>query len=125
MSRRRDFLKTLSAMPVVGSLVPAGLASAAPAGRNFFKELGVGPEDDPERRHSIDQYWIEVAYQCVKMELQRLLGRFNFEIRIVAHGGRKERWALKNHPNGRGVKAATQGREAREHYRRLRGFIPA
>ena len=43
MSRRRDFLKILSTIPVVGSLVPAGLASTAPASRNFLKELGVRP----------------------------------------------------------------------------------
>ena len=43
MSRRRDFLKIVSTIPVVGSLVPAGLASAAPASRNFLRELGVRP----------------------------------------------------------------------------------
>ncbi|MDA1314405.1 MAG: aminotransferase class V-fold PLP-dependent enzyme [Acidobacteria bacterium] len=43
MSRRRDFFKTLASIPVVGSLIPASLASAAPAGRNFLKELGVPP----------------------------------------------------------------------------------
>jgi len=43
MSRRRDFFKTLAGIPVIGSLIPASLASAAPAGRNFLKELGVPP----------------------------------------------------------------------------------
>jgi len=43
MPRRRDVLKTLSSIPLIGSLVPAGVASAAPAGRNFLKELGVPP----------------------------------------------------------------------------------
>ncbi len=43
MPRRRDFFKTLAGIPIVGSLIPASLASAAPAGRNFLKELGVPP----------------------------------------------------------------------------------
>ena len=95
----------------------------------FFKELGVIKAD-------IDQYWIEVAYQCMKMELQRIMGRFNFEIRVRAHGGRKGRWALANNPDpylkidedgkiiDSGPLRATEGRQAREHYKRLRGFIP-
>lgn len=95
----------------------------------YFKELGAPFEQ-------IAQYWVEVAYQCAKMEMQRILGRFNFELRIRAHGNRKDRWALKNHPDrylkvdddgnivDSGVMRATNGREAREHYRRLRGFVP-
>lgn len=83
----------------------------------FFKELGVEPKD-------IDQYWLEVAYQCMKMELQRILGFFAFEIRVRAHRGRKDRWALNNHPPGKGANLATLGREAREHYKRLRGVVP-
>jgi L-seryl-tRNA(Ser) seleniumtransferase len=43
MSRRRDFFKALAGVPFVGGLVPASLASAVPAGRNFLKELGVPP----------------------------------------------------------------------------------
>lgn len=42
MADRRGFLQTLASMPVIGSLVPASLAVAAPAKRDFFKELGVG-----------------------------------------------------------------------------------
>ena len=72
-----------------------------------------------------DQYWLEVAYQCMKMDMQGALGRFNFEIRVKAGDGYKDRWALKNHPSGRGVKVATQGREARGHYKRLRGHLPS
>lgn len=41
MSERRTFLKSLSSMPVIGSLLPASLA-ARPAKRDFFRELGVG-----------------------------------------------------------------------------------
>jgi L-seryl-tRNA(Ser) seleniumtransferase len=46
MPNRRTFLKTLSSVPVAGTLTPglAKAASATPAGgRDFFKELGVRP----------------------------------------------------------------------------------
>jgi L-seryl-tRNA(Ser) seleniumtransferase len=42
MFDRRSFLKTLSSMPLVGSLVPSSL-SAAKSSRDYFKELGVKP----------------------------------------------------------------------------------
>lgn len=42
MSNRRTFLQTVSSLPVIGSLVPASLASAAVAKRDYFKELNVG-----------------------------------------------------------------------------------
>lgn len=41
MSDRRAFLQSLSSVPVIGSLLPASL-KAAPAKRDYFKELGVG-----------------------------------------------------------------------------------
>jgi len=40
---RRGFLKTLSGLPVLGSLFPTGRAVAAPAKRDYFRELGVRP----------------------------------------------------------------------------------
>ncbi len=43
MSDRRAFLQTLSSLPVLGSLFPAGLAQAAPRKRDLLKELGVRP----------------------------------------------------------------------------------
>jgi D-glucosaminate-6-phosphate ammonia-lyase len=42
MSHRRGFIKSLSSLPVVGGLLPAAL-KAAPAKRDYFKELGVRP----------------------------------------------------------------------------------
>jgi len=71
-----------------------------------------------------DRYWLEVAYQTMKMDLQTVMGRFNFTIVVRGGAGYKDRWALKNHPEGRGVDAATKGREARAHYKRMRGFLP-
>lgn len=42
MSHRRGFIKSLSSLPVIGGLMPSAL-SAAPARRDYFKELGVRP----------------------------------------------------------------------------------
>ena len=42
MSNRRTFLQTVSSLPLIGSLVPASLASAAVARRDYFKDLNVG-----------------------------------------------------------------------------------
>jgi len=43
MANRRAFLQNLSGLPLVGGLFGGGRALAAPAGRDFFKELGVRP----------------------------------------------------------------------------------
>lgn len=67
------------------------------------------------------RYWLECAYQAMKLELQRVLGRFDFEIRV--HDAAKT-FAQAKWPEGRGVAAATVGFEAREHFRRLRGMLP-
>ena len=73
---------------------------------------------DPERP---TKYWLECAHQCMKLELQVAMRRFNFEIRT--HDGDK-RFALAKWPDGRGILAATKAYEAREHFRRLRGVLP-
>lgn len=80
----------------------------------------------------LDQYWIETIYQCAKLETLRVIAAAGIDprpekvlvIHIDASGGRKDRWALANFKPGRGAPAATTGREAREHYRRWRGFVP-
>lgn len=92
-------------LPVIN--VNAGAAYAA-----WLKELGV---TEP------DQYWLEVAYQCIKLELQVAMRGFTFEIRI--HDDRKA-WAQSTFPVGRGAVAATYGKEARGHFERLRGGLP-
>jgi hypothetical protein len=91
----------------------------------ILEELGVAKKD-------IDQYWIEVAYQCAKLEVQRIITGTEADPRpqqpllltIISDGGRKDRWAHASHPEGRGVDAASKGREAIAHYRNWRGFIP-
>lgn len=76
-----------------------------------------------------DQYWLEVAYQCAKMDLQRAIEGTEFDPRAAGKSAaikfdRSEKYALNKHPTGKGAAAATQGREAREHYRRVRGRLP-
>lgn len=67
------------------------------------------------------QYWLEVAYQCAKMDLQVAMRTPGFEIRIL---DAEKTFALAKWPEGRGIVAATWGKEAREHFRRCRGFVP-
>ena len=87
--------------------------NADAAYRAWFEELGVT---------EVDQYWLEVAYQCIKMELQIAMRTFMFEIHI---NDPEKHWAQANVPEGKGARAAAQGREARDHFKRLRGFIPS
>lgn len=64
---------------------------------------------------AIDQYWLEVAYQCAKLEAQQLAAQPD-SVLMIRIASRKERWALANFPEGRGVAAATEGREAKVHF---------
>jgi hypothetical protein len=83
----------------------------------LLAELGV-------KKSGIDQYWAEVVYQCAKMDCQAAMlragGTFGFSIKVL----NRPAWALANLPAGRGTAAATQGREARDHYIRIRGSLP-
>lgn len=72
---------------------------------------------DPEKP---DVYWLEVAFQCIKMEIQLIEG-FSIEIHIKDP---EKKWNQKKFPKGRGWFAATKGKEARNHFRRLRGRLP-
>ena len=83
--------------------------------------------DVPEK--DWDQYWIETAYQCAKLEVLRVLAATKSDPRparsLVIHiESRKDTWALGKFKPGRGAAAASKGREAREHYRKWRGFVP-
>lgn len=90
------------------------VVDSAAAYTAWLAELGVGPEQ-------VDQYWVEVAYQCIKMDLQAAAGRFGLTIRML----RADRFALARFKPGRGVAAATRGKEARAHYARVRGVLPS
>jgi hypothetical protein len=86
-----------------------------------LKALGLGGKPD--------QYQLETAYQCVKMKVQELAEAAGHDpkkpliIHIAGGGTAKKSWALSAHPRGRGSEAATQGREARVHFERVRGQI--
>lgn len=79
----------------------------------LLKELGVKDAD-------VDDYWKEVAYQCIKMDMQVACG-MNCELHF---NGGKPKYRIEDQQS-EGVKRASKGKEAREHYRRLRGFIPS
>lgn len=71
-------------------------------------------------------YWLEVAYQSMKLDLQMATRRASIEIRV--HDPDKA-WAQKDAPDGRDVEKAIGGPmgdlEARGHYERMRGYMPS
>lgn len=77
----------------------------------------------------VDQYWMEVAYQCIKLDCQMALVGSEFDPRTCGKPAeirfaRCDEYRLSNLEPGRGVEASTGGREARDHYVRLRGRMP-
>lgn len=71
------------------------------------------------------KYDIECAYQIMKMDMQVAHGSYGFTIHVRGDDGRKRRWNLtmfEGHDHD--VLVATGGLEARDHYLRLRGFLP-
>ena len=95
----------------------------------------------------VDAYWLEIAYQCMKLEVQRAvvlegidprpLGGLYIHVttRTIKSGKtHKDRWALVNHNPGRfveyeklhGARQAWRAvaRDARKYYIALRGVLP-
>lgn len=70
-------------------------------------------------------YWCEIAYQCMKMELQ--LSCRTYALNINVHDMTKAH-AQRSRPTKRAVSRAIGGlgggKEARIHFKNLRGFIP-
>ena len=91
----------------------------------ILEELGIAEAD-------VDQYWLEVAKAVMKMDVK--VGIVGTDAAAPAGGGlvilvsdstkgpNGSKWAQARHPEGRGAVAGA--REAREHYRRIRGFAP-
>ena len=78
---------------------------------------------------TIDQYWLEVAYQCAKLDVQMALVGTKYDPRtcgapVEFHFNKASKWALNLYPHGRGIEMATKGKEARGHYVRIRGRMP-
>lgn len=78
-----------------------------------------------------DQYWLEVAYQCMKMDIQNAVigtdampdmgGALVISVRDATKVDGASKWAQSAYPKGKGAEAATKGKEARDHYARIRG----
>lgn len=92
----------------------------------LLEELGVEEAD-------IDQYWLETAYQCAKLDVQFAVAGTEHQaapggaLRIIVKDTSKaengtSRWAQIQYPEGKGAKAAAQDKEARAHYKRLRNL---
>lgn len=77
---------------------------------------------------SLTQYDLECAFQCAKMDVQfavagtELMPQSGGALVILIKDDDKAdgKWRQSNYPEGKGVEAATKGREAREHYKRIR-----
>jgi hypothetical protein len=77
-----------------------------------------------------DQYWLEVAYQCIKLDVQSAIAGTKYDPKVAGKSAqlnmsRAPQYALAAHPRGRGSEAASRGKEARAHYARIRGRLPA
>lgn len=73
----------------------------------------------------VTRYELEVAYQCMKMDMQVAHGSYGFTIHVRADGERKRKWNFTmHHGTDDDVLVATAGLEARAHYLRIRGFLP-
>ncbi|SFK74562.1 hypothetical protein SAMN05216302_101439 [Nitrosomonas aestuarii] len=87
----------------------------------WLELLGITEQD-------IDQYALECAFQCAKMDIQfaiagtELMPPPGGALVIIANDGSKSsgKWAQKNYPEGKGVKAASKGGEARAYFKRIR-----
>lgn len=76
-----------------------------------------------------DQYWIEVAYQCSKLDLQSCLAGTRYDPRVSGQPvefkfKNTPKYKLTNWPEGKGWQQASQGKQARLHYQRVRGALP-
>lgn len=77
----------------------------------------------------LDQYWLETAYQCAKMDVQKSIEGTKYDPRVAGKSAefrfsRAENWAQAQYPAGRGAAAATKGHQARMHYTLIRRSLP-
>lgn len=74
----------------------------------------------------LDQYWLEVAYQCIKLDVQLAIAGSPVDARVSGkllqfHISRALGYELANHPPGLGAEMASKGKHARKHFSRVRG----
>jgi hypothetical protein len=80
-------------------------------------------------KDELDQFWVETAYQCIKLDAQAAIVETVLDPRTANKSSeirftRADEWALARFPPGRGLNLATKGKEARRHYVRIRGRMP-
>lgn len=85
--------------------------------------------DKPTSRDAIDQFFVEVAYQCIKLEVQAGVVNTDLDPRkagkpLEIHFSKGEVGRLSNYPEGLGVALATKGKVARRFYKAIRGPLP-
>lgn len=107
---------------MLGELRQAALG----ASQSTLAEVGALPSDvEVLRNNKISKYWIEVAFQCMKLDLQTAMRRFNFSIHLRGDDGRSQRWGLKHHPGTEAdVLRADRAQQARAWFRLIRSFLP-
>lgn len=77
----------------------------------------------------VTQYWLEIVFQCVKLDLQLAIENTEYDPRRANKAAefkltRAPQWRIASFPRGEGVAAAVQEKAAREHYKRVRGRMP-
>lgn len=86
------------------------------------------------QRGKIDAYWLEVAFQVAKMDIQSAISgtasmpeKGGALLITVSDSTKAENgvsiYAQATAEKGRGAEAASKGREAREHYKRIRAVL--
>lgn len=92
----------------------------------LLAELGADPD-------SPTQYWLEVAYQCAKLDVQAAVA--GSDLAAPAGGAlvilmlNRPKWKIADAPDPDaksgtpGIVKATKGKEARAHYRRIRPSV--
>lgn len=116
-ARLRSILPSWASLRIGDDAIIVNADMAYPT---LLRELGVSDIE-------FDQYWHEVAFQCIKLDVQNAVKGARFYpkggmTRIFIDGD-KNKWMQSRlqtnaaHP----LEAATKGGEAREHYRRIRG----
>lgn len=97
--------------------------------RDFYAEDSSHPGADELAREEPTAYALEVAFQTIKMDVWTALGEMPTEIRM--HDPDLN-WTQADHEEERPTTKATPEtaepgatREAVEHYRRMRGYLPA
>lgn len=113
-----EWAKVVDSRPGVGVTIEVDSAAAYVA---WLSELNV--------TDVIDQYWLEVAYQCIKMDVQAALEISDLSPSKIGAPAqinftRSDKFAQRNFPVGLGPVLATKGRAARHHYKMLRGRVP-